>query len=51
MKYIVIQLDDGGDLRREEFDSKEDADMYLETHENKAYLVEINGTYKIEDHT
>lgn len=50
MKYIVVKLDDGGDIRKIEFDSVEEAEEELKD-ELKAYLITVDGTYKIEDHT
>jgi hypothetical protein len=50
-KFIIVQLDDGGDLNKEEFDSREEADEYLEDNENKAYLIVASGEVRIEDHT
>lgn len=52
MKYIIVQLDvDSGDIGYEEFASKEAADAHLEANDGKAYLIVVNGSYKIEDHT
>jgi len=37
MKYIVIQLDDGGDLNRYVFDAEDQARSHLERYEYKAW--------------
>lgn len=52
MRYIIIQIDDGGDLRKELFNTREEADKYLEEHENKAYLISTSDEeIRIEDFT
>lgn len=52
MRYIIIQLDDSGDLRKELFDTREEAEQYLEENENKAYLISTSDDeIRIEDHT
>lgn len=50
-KYIIIQMSDGNDLYKYIYKTIEEAHAHLEREEWKAYLIIVDGTFKIEDHT
>jgi hypothetical protein len=51
VKYIVVYTEGGDDIATEEFETRGEAEKWLEENNFKAQLIEVSGTYNIEDHT
>lgn len=50
MRFIIIQLSDGGDLQKYIYTSREEANEHLGKYDNKCFLIVAEG-FTIEDHT